>query len=93
MDEETRLDLFTFTRTRKDFITETMGYKYVEIWECEYKKWVQQYLDYQKENRLLPPFARTHPGQLCEEVILSAVKKEELFGFVEVDISVRQKLT
>ena len=88
MDEEARFELFSYTQTRKHFITEKMGYKFVEIWECQYKKWVQNYLDKQNEMRLLPPFARTHPGQLSEEIILSSVKKEELFGFVEVDITV-----
>ena len=74
---------------KKQFITESMGYKFEEIWECYYhNKWVIKHLDKQKEKKLLPPFARTHPGQLSEKKILDSVKNEELFGMVEVDMSV-----
>lgn len=90
MDEQKRSELYENTRIKRDYVTKVMKYNFEEIWECEYHaEWVRNYPEKQKEKKLLPPFSRTHPGQLSEKQILDAVRGGELFGMVEVDISVR----
>ena len=80
--------LFKQTQTRKEYIT-SLGYKVREIWECEFD-------DMCSENKSLkdflkkqsPSFLSKHPGCVTEKIIINAVKNEELFGMVEVDIEV-----
>ena len=82
------MSLYKRTLWRKNFIKHIMNYNFVEIWECEYSEWIKDKEKYLSEASIMPPHARHHRGGLTEEQILQAVKKEELYGFIEVDIKV-----
>ena len=89
MDEIERKKRYSRTQHRQAFI-EDRGYNVEVIWECAYQrlKWHEPGL---RLNNILPPFARKYPGALSQEDILKAVQSEQLFGAVEVDISVSLK--
>ena len=68
---------------------EKMGYNVVRIWECEYKQMkknspeLKQFLQSRRTRYYKP-----HKKSLTEEEILEGVVTGELFGFLEVDISI-----
>lgn len=57
------------------------------IWECEYHQLKKTLPDLNQLN-LLPPFTKKHAGPVSEDSIIDAVLNDQLFGMVEVDISV-----
>ena len=69
-----------------------LGYEVEEIWECKFLKMIKDTPDLQKfvENQR-PKFFKKHKKTLTEKEILEAVKRDDLFGMVEVDIAVTKK--
>ena len=76
------------TERCRDFLKQE-NYEVIEMYECEFYQLIKQdrdlkdFIDAQK-----PPFYKKNPGEVDEEDILEAVKAGDLFGMVEVDISV-----
>ena len=89
MDEDLRQRRFLKTKDRAEYIKDK-GYIFIEMWECELKKLTYTTPELDQCN-IIPPFTRAFPGPVNSEQILTAVKKDELFGVVEVDIEVPHK--
>lgn len=76
------------TETRRHYLQQ-QGYNVREVWECDFE-------DLARENETLhnvitrsqPKFFRRNKGPVSEANILEAVKEEQLFGMIEVDITV-----
>ena len=89
MDEILRETRHTRTTDRITYLKKKK-YNVIEMWECEFKQ-----LSYTEtgfnETDIIPPFTRKNPGKTNMNHILKAVKDEELFGMVEVDIEVPEK--
>ncbi len=58
----------------------------ITIWECDFMKWNVNKVNY------LTTFYQTHRNGMNEKSILKAVVSNELFGALEVDIEVPEKL-
>ena len=86
MDELLRQTRKTRTDDRACYIR-NQGYTIVEMWECQLKKlsYVTPELD---DCDIIPPFTRKHPSKVNEAQILKAVKENQLFGAIEVDLKV-----
>ena len=81
------------TIQRRHYLREK-GYNLQFVYECEFEKRrkhdteLKNYINSQK-----PPFTRMFPGKITnQEVILDAIKTEQLFGLVECTISVPNDL-
>jgi hypothetical protein len=89
--EKKRARLYDRTVRRADYLREE-GYNVKEIWECEFRKQIEQSsaLGNFVSSRY-PQFYRSHKHPVSEQRILQAVKAGELFGMVEVDLQVPEK--
>ena len=86
MDETVRQKRWDRTTSRNKYIQDA-GHRVVVQWECEYnvlKKTNPEIKNYS----VLPAFSKAHPNKLSVDKILESVKKDKLFGVVEVDIEV-----
>ena len=80
--------LFRNTQNRREYIT-TLGYKIKEIWECEFDSMCSENKPLKEFIRSrCPTFISKHPRCVDEKTIINAVRNEDLFGMVEVDIEV-----
>ena len=91
MKESTRLEREKRTRDKKEYILE-LGYEYIEMWECDYRK-KRASINNINQYSLLPLFYRSHPHELTFGQIINAIRTDALFGMVEVDIHVPEKWT
>ena len=87
MNEEDRLNKLKRTTERNKYISEKQGHPMVIMWECEYHR-LRNTTPELKASSILPPHAKKHPNSVTAKHILHSVRKEELFGVVEVDIKV-----
>ena len=74
--------------TRLDFIR-SQGYEVNYIWECEYRELLKnnsQIREFVRERS--PTFYKNNPNEVTEDKIINGLLNDELFGFVECDISV-----
>lgn len=81
------------TRNREAFIRKH-GYLTKSIWECEYETKVAE-LDMtllECRNKFLPSFYNENRGAVTSLAILEAVRSEQLFGMLEVDIEVKYNI-
>lgn len=65
------------------------GHKLVEIYECEFKEWGKrdtELLEFISQQR--SPFSKRRNLKVSQQAIIEGVRREELFGLVEVDISI-----
>ena len=60
------------------------GYNVVEIWECEFREWLQE--DQVMRNHLYKIFPYRH--QMSEKTLLSKILGGELFGYARLDIAI-----
>ena len=74
---------------KKDFII-SMGYKYVSIQQCDFNKAVKS-LCTEYYDHYLPTYYTKNKGSLTENKIKSDIANGQLFGVVEVDISVKKE--
>lgn len=79
---------FIRTEERCNYL-ESQGYEVISVWECEFRKQVNANAEMRDFiNSRYPLFYQKNKGQVTESQILDGVIKEELFGFIEVDIQV-----
>ena len=74
---------------KKDFII-SMGYKYVSIQQCDFNKAVKS-LCTEYYDHYLPTYYTKNKGSLTENKIKSDIANGQLFGVLEVDISVKKE--
>ena len=89
-DEPTREMTAKFNRTkeRSQFIREE-GFIVVEKWECSFNMQCKHLNDLQSYvDSFLPKFYQTHKSTVSVARLLEAVRKNEIFGMLEVDIRV-----
>ncbi|XP_071847518.1 uncharacterized protein [Apostichopus japonicus] len=82
--------LFENTREIRQYVID-QGYNYEEVWECQFR-------EMKKHNQNLRHFLSTlyrpleFKNKLTEDQIIRAIQDNQLFGFVECDIHVPDKL-
>ena len=67
-----------------------MGYKYVSIQQCDFNKAVKS-LCTEYYDHYLPTYYTKNKGSLTGNKIKSDIANGQLFGVVEVDISVKEE--
>ena len=73
---------------RREYL-QGLGYEVVEIWECQWKKWMRENTDGVKEFvKKKYPFQPT----LSKNVLLEKIKRGDLFGVVDRSLEVPQHL-
>lgn len=83
-------ELYAETLEKKKYIEEE-GYEYVEMWECEFRRLKMSNPELQQFIRSIRP-PLYHKTTLTTEEILAAVLQDKLFGCIECDIKVPDKL-
>ena len=76
-------------RKKKEFII-FMGYKYAPIQQCDFNKGVKSLCN-EFYDHYLPKYYTKNKGSLTEIKIKSDIANGQLFGVVEVDISVKEE--
>ena len=82
------------TRRKREFV-ESLGIKYIEIYECQYKHWKDNDAELNRfAHSREPVFFKRHRGsnRVTEDTIINSVMTDELFGAVLVDIHVPDAL-
>ena len=74
------------TLLRKKYL-KSLGYLVEDIWECDFNRIFRNCTQHIR-NKYVPKFYQSHKTDVSERTILTAIKKGELFGMVELDISV-----
>ena len=85
--------LFNKRQTRtldKIAYLKSQNYNVEEMWECHFKK-LMYFNPKINHSEIIPPFARKYTGEISQKTILEAVKNDELFGAIEVDIQVPER--
>ena len=73
----------------RDAYCRKLGYRVHRIRECEYKKLKKENVELREFlNKRKPKFYKSYKQTLTQDEILDGVKSGNLFGFVEVDVSV-----
>ena len=76
------------TASREKFLR-NQGYALESIYECEFNQLLKEDPELHRfSQERFPKFYRHHQGRVDEDTILSAVKYDDVFGIVEVDISI-----
>ena len=79
------------TVQRRQFI-EKCGFAVNSIWECEFLESIENTAEMENiKSKLLPRFYMSHPREVTSEIIIDSVVSGDLFGAVEVDISIPEK--
>ena len=72
---------------KKEFIL-SMGYKCISIQQCDFNKEIKPFC-HEFYNEYLPSYYTRNRGSLTETKIKSDIANGQLFGVLEVDISVK----
>jgi uncharacterized Zn-finger protein len=89
MDSDLAEKRYKQTESREKYIKQHCNIKV--IWECSYYNLVKSNKELQNIiNKSRPIFYKKHKGCVKPEQILKAVQTDKIFGFIEVDITVKE---
>ena len=74
---------------KKNFLI-SLGYKYVSIQECIFKRDIKEKCD-ELYNSYLPSYFKLNRSTLTYEKVIKDIENGTLFGVVEVDINVKSE--